>query len=362
MPFYYIYLAIVVTPIRVPSEDSKKTQKMSYQKEMNILNQMLKETTKYTADNFNTDGQSTSNNSNSNTNPASNNQPRKPLSEEDKNFLKKVIDEVKGHKDIVEEITELMNESISENFEILEEYAFDIDLATAMSLAGLFEKFIDEKENFQNVDSIALGAICCQNNERVQNRLAEADFISKYINYLNHLTNDSSVFIQKYKEKSQILHPSYISLLGNIIKNHDGNLQNFVKNSTVLFQILIQPSIFKERLLIKTLFLVSNLPKLIQKEFFIRFLLFRNEKLQNEGSSEKLVPRHFLLDLLDSKIFPESLDYSEQILKLTASFYEVLPCKDKNDDVYKAVKSRVDILEKQGLGDENFSMLMAKLA
>jgi len=86
--------------------------------------------------------------------------------------------------------------------------------------------------------------------------------------------------------------------------------------------------------------------------------LDRNQKLQDSGVTES---KHFLLKLLDEEIFINSLDYSEQILKLVDSFYEVLPCKEKNDEIRNKVKNRVEYLEKEGRGDEKFSMLVAKL-
>ena len=60
------------------------------------------------------------------------------LTDEDKEFLKGALDSVKGHNDVVKEIEGKMatTELIIENFDELEEYAFDIDLAYCMTWFG----------------------------------------------------------------------------------------------------------------------------------------------------------------------------------------------------------------------------------
>merc|ERR1739848_526396 len=71
-------------------------------------------------------------------------------------------------------------DSILENFEELEEYAFDIDLAYCMNLFGLFQKV--EQTGYNNIDLLTLASIACQNNEKVQT--ANTKFLVKYLYYL----------------------------------------------------------------------------------------------------------------------------------------------------------------------------------
>ena len=276
---------------------------MSHQKELSVLNQLLKETTQLSTD------------------PTQKQQPLKPLSNEDKSFLQKVINDVKGHKDIVEEIQDLLQD-IPENFEVLEEYAYDVDLATAMTLTGgLFEGILgkngnDAKEihgfSSENIESLSLAAICCQNNLKVQDYVNESGFLEKYLNFLD------SADIEQLK-------PTHISLLSSSIRDHEKNTKLFINHPShkILTKILNQnsqntESSSNERLSIKTLFLINSL-------------------LSTNISDLKIIDKIDLKNL--SKKFENSVEFSEQFVKLVSILRK--SGLEVGDGIVEAVKERL---------------------
>ena len=73
--------------------------------------------------------------------------PNRELTEEDKQFLRNAIDSVKGHNDVVKDIQQKMAsvDSILDNFEELEDLAYDIDIAYCMSLFGLYNLILQDQ-------------------------------------------------------------------------------------------------------------------------------------------------------------------------------------------------------------------------
>jgi len=187
---------------------------------------------------------------------------RKPMTEEDKTFLKGALESIKGHNDVARDMKVLMatTESIISNFDELEEYAFDVDLAWNMCQFGLFDKL--EQNGYKSVELLQLSSIASQNNEKVQD--ANTGFLVKYFHFLAtfrdfsvnpnaHLIPDKSG-CNHHLEKT-VISPSHISLLSSLVRSHEKHEILFKKSNglSVLVDLLFN-SVEDARMMTKILF------------------------------------------------------------------------------------------------------------
>ena len=109
----------------------------------------------------------------------------KPLSKADQEFLKGALDQVKSHNDVVKDIQTKMDMDIEDDdvYDDLEEWAYDIDVAYAMAAFGVFRKIKESK--FSSKRWLQIGAICSQNNEKVQ-KLAGTEFLTELLVHLEN--------------------------------------------------------------------------------------------------------------------------------------------------------------------------------
>lgn len=272
------------------------------------LNQILHETTKLT----NPDDKT----------------PARPLTDDDKAFLTGAMDSIKGHNDVVKEIEQKMEtvDLILENFEELEEYAFDIDLAYCMNLFGLFQKV--EQTGYNNIELLTLASIACQNNEKVQT--ANTKFLVKYLYYLRtyrdfrikNVDSQNTKVDVKIKDKSGdeiVLKPANVSLLSALVRSHDNNESLFKKSGGLSLLVdLMGCSEFVEnhRMMTKIL-------------FFYKSVASKDEVLIG------LDPERLF------KLHGDSVEYSRMLVEI----FEMVGGSEKWKDFEGEIKKRRQVLE-----------------
>jgi len=154
-------------------------------------------------------------------------------------------------------------ESIIENFDELEEYAFDVDLAWNMCQFGLFEKL--EQNGYKSVELLQLASIAGQNNDRVQN--AETGFLVKYFHFLAtfrdfsvnpnaHLIPDKSG-CNHHLEKT-VIAPCHISLLSSLVRGHEKHEILFKKSNGLSLLVDLLFNSEDARMMTKILFFYKS--------------------------------------------------------------------------------------------------------
>lgn len=182
---------------------------------------------------------------------------RKPMTEADKDFLKGALDSIKGHQDVANEMKAKMatTELIIANFDELEEYAFDVDLAWNMCQFGLFDKL--EQNGYKSRELLQLASIASQNNEKVQD--ASTGFLVKYFHYLatyrDFSVNPNVNGITDKSGEKIVLCSSNISLLSSLVRSHEKHEILFKKsNGLALLVDLLNSSVDDAKMMTKILF------------------------------------------------------------------------------------------------------------
>merc|ERR1711964_175483 len=144
-----------------------------------------------------------------------------------------------------------------------------------------------------SIDSLQLGSIAAQNNEKVQNSISSS-YIKTYLNHFEKIINEGNI------------QPAHISFISSIIRTHQKNRVVFTQNGGVdiLLKLLARTNI--EKVAVKGLFLYTNLiqdaSKVIPVEPLCLNVLMGTDSVPEVESLAKL--------------FPDSIEWTRQFLTL----------------------------------------------